>query len=248
MPPKRRGGKAPRGGKGAPPAKRGRRGGKRAAAAAGPAPMAAEGPGAGPADSAVAAAKAHWDRPAGEPPGPLDAALVERLYEREVLAGRPQAVAQLDLSQYLEKYLWAHFKAAPDACGWAHVMSMAAMVNQKVREGVGAWAAFSDDPGAFAAFMGRVVGAADRVQAGRDREQALYLVFVINAFRSLENEFVRGTMLKLVSLPLWFSLSPGRLELELNEQRPLQKHWAKMLKREEKAKKKAGAAGHVPLR
>jgi Intron-binding protein aquarius N-terminus len=41
--------------------------------------------------------------------------------------------------------------------------------------------------------------------------QVSYLLFSINSFQSLENEAVRGQVLKLVSLPLWHALSKGRL-------------------------------------
>ena len=51
------------------------------------------------------------------------------------------------------------------------------------------------------------------------------LVFSIHAFQSLENESVRGQLLPLVSLPLWHSLSRGRLQLELHSHPQLAKHW-----------------------
>jgi intron-binding protein aquarius len=57
---------------------------------------------------------------------------------------------------------------------------------------------------------------------------------------------VRGQVLKLVSLPLWFALSRGRLQLELHEQEPLAKRWRHMIKKDAKAAAKD--AGHVPLK
>ena len=44
-------------------------------------------------------------------------------------------------------------------------------------------------------------------------ERTAYLVFMINVFQSLENELIRSVALPLVSLPLWHSLSPGRLQV-----------------------------------
>jgi hypothetical protein len=46
----------------------------------------------------------------------------------------------LQVSQYLEGYLWPHFDAVTSSD--AHVLSIAVMVNEKFREGVPAWTAF----------------------------------------------------------------------------------------------------------
>ena len=59
----------------------------------------------------------------------------------------------------------------------------------------------------------------------RRHEKVSVLVFTIHAFQSLENESVRGQLLPLVSLPLWHSLSRGRLQLELHSHPQLAKHW-----------------------
>lgn len=45
---------------------------------------------------------------------------------------------------------------------------------------------------------------------------------------------VRGQVLRLVSLPLWQALSPGRLQLELHGLPQLGKHWKHLLKKEQK--------------
>jgi hypothetical protein len=49
-------------------------------------------------------------------------------------------------------------------------------------------------------------------------------------------------VLRLVSLPVWHGLSPGRLQLELAAQPPLAKRWKALLKKEAKAAKAAAAA------
>jgi intron-binding protein aquarius len=50
-------------------------------------------------------------------------------------------------------------------------------------------------------------------------------MFLINSFRSLENNIVRSCTLKYISLPIWFNLSASRLELELEENPNLRKHY-----------------------
>lgn len=46
----------------------------------------------------------------------------------------------LEISQYLENYLWPHFDAA--TASFEHVMSMVMMINEKFREGVPGWTCF----------------------------------------------------------------------------------------------------------
>lgn len=63
--------------------------------------------------------------------------------------------------------------------------------------------------------------------------------------QSLENEMVRAQVLKLVSLPLWHSLSSGRLKLELHAHPTLAKRWHRLSKKEAKAA--ASNPDHVPV-
>jgi hypothetical protein len=67
------------------------------------------------------------------------------------------------------------------------------------------------------------------------------VLFFTNVFSSLEDEMVRGQALRLVSLPLWHALSPGRLQLELHAQPALAKRWKALAKKDAKAAKEAAA-------
>ncbi len=52
-------------------------------------------------------------------------------------------VQLLEISQYLENYLWPHFEAGmAGPAAYSHLMSMVVMVNQKFREQVPGWACF----------------------------------------------------------------------------------------------------------
>ena len=73
-------------------------------------------------------------------------------------------------------------------------------------------------------------------------ERTSYLLFLTQTFQSLEDEMVRGCALRLVSLPLWHALSPGRLQLELHAQPSLAKKWKALARKEAKAAKAAAAA------
>ncbi|CAA0827249.1 P-loop containing nucleoside triphosphate hydrolases superfamily protein, partial [Striga hermonthica] len=69
--------------------------------------------------------------------------------------GPLQRVMMLEVSQYLENYLWPNF--APEAASFEHVMSMILMVNEKFRENVAAWICFYDRKDMFEAFLERVL-------------------------------------------------------------------------------------------
>lgn len=67
--------------------------------------------------------------------------LVKEIYEMELLisdGGKTvplQRVMILEVSQYLENYLWPNFE--PETAGFEHVMSMILMINEKVTHAVG---------------------------------------------------------------------------------------------------------------
>lgn len=96
---------------------------------------------------------------------------------------------------------------------------------------------------AFPALFKRILTLKDE-RALKQHERTAYLVFAINTFQSLEDEMVRGQVLKLVSLPLWHALGKGRLQLELHAHPQLAKHWKSLTKKENKA---AGKPGYVPV-
>ena len=81
----------------------------------------------------------HW-APAGQgakkkKTPAFSAKLVKELYTKE-LQGGPQRVMLLELSRYLECYLWPNFgESASDE----HTLSIMAMVNEKCRENMRAW-------------------------------------------------------------------------------------------------------------
>lgn len=119
-------------------------------------------------------------------------------------------------------------------------MSMILMVNEKFRENVAAWICFYDKKDVFKGFLGSVLRLKEEGRALNIAEKTNYLLFMINAFQSLEDEIVSETVLKLVSLKLWFSLSYGRFQMELCLNPHLIKKWKKMTIKEAKEAKKRG--------
>ncbi|KAG6679823.1 hypothetical protein I3842_13G010800 [Carya illinoinensis] len=190
-------------------------------------------------------AAANWSKAGGgsKPDKQFDPELVKEIYETELLVkgGRKpvplQRVMILEVSQYLENYLWPNFD--PETATFEHVMSMIIMVNEKFRENVAAWVCFYDRKDVFKGFLERVL----RLKEGRElsiAEKTNYLVFMINAFQSLEDEVVSETVLRLASLQSWHGLSYGRFQMELCLNTDLIKKWKRMTKREAKEATKQG--------
>lgn len=95
-------------------------------------------------DVVIALAEKTWGLSA---PGgtKFDPRIVTRLYRSELATPRRSSAALrriqiLEVSQYLERYLWPYFD--PETASPEHVMSIIIMVNEKIREGVPAWDVF----------------------------------------------------------------------------------------------------------
>ncbi|MCO5611849.1 hypothetical protein L7F22_066108 [Adiantum nelumboides] len=176
---------------------------------------------------------------------PFNAKLVDEIYRNELLitSGNKtvplQRVMVLEISQYLENYLWPHFD--PGLSTFEHLMSIILMVNEKFRENIPAWKCFHDKKEKFEPFLKRILSLKDQGRDMNVAEKTNYLLFVIHSFQSLEDEMVRGPALKLVTLQLWHYLSPGRLQMELSLHEQLIEHWKKLIKKEARAAKKGGS-------
>lgn len=98
-------------------------------------------------DRVTRLATQHWSQAAldADKPPAFNPELIDQIYKDELAGGAdsPPALKRvmlLEVSQYLENYLWPHFDAATATT--AHVMSIIMMVNEKFREGVPAWTPF----------------------------------------------------------------------------------------------------------
>ncbi|XP_012830701.1 PREDICTED: intron-binding protein aquarius-like [Erythranthe guttata] len=184
----------------------------------------------------------NWAKTADSgPKKPFSPDLVNEIYYTEltVKAGRKpvplQRVMILEVSQYLENYLWPNF--SPETASFEHVMSMILMVNEKFRENVAAWICFYDKKDMFKAFLERVL----RLKEGRSltiAEKTNYLLFMINAFQSLEDEIVSEMIMRLASLECWHSLSYGRFQMELCLNKNLIRRWRRIAMRAKDATKR----------
>ena len=104
------------------------------------------------ADKLTQTAAANWSAAARAQlpaPPPFSPDLVKTIYNDELGGGsgasrKPslKRVMVLEISQYLESYLWPHFDAEGGGSSFEHVMSIMLMVNEKFRENVPPWACF----------------------------------------------------------------------------------------------------------
>ncbi|XP_041993479.1 RNA helicase aquarius-like [Salvia splendens] len=186
----------------------------------------------------------NWMKTADSAPTkPFSPDLVKEIYSTEltVKGGRKpvplQRVMILEVSQYLENYLLPNFN--PETASFEHVMSMILMVNEKFRENVAAWICFYERKDMFKSFLERVL----RLKEGRSltvSEKTNYLLFMINAFQSLEDEVVSERIMRLASLECWHSLSYGRFQMELCLNENLIKKWRRIAKRARDGTKQGG--------
>lgn len=191
------------------------------------------------ADKLTKIAEDNWSTAMRSKPKPpaFKPSIVDQIYTSELNGNQDTApklkrIMLLEISQYLENYLWPNFDEK--TATYQHVMSIILMVNEKFRENVPAWDGFKQREDALPGFFNRVVTLKTGRQL-RQHEKVSYLMFAINAFQSLENSAVRARMLKLASLPLWHALSQGRLQLELHAHEQLDKAWRRLAKRDAKA-------------
>ena len=166
----------------------------------------------------------------GPKAGTYDREVVCTLFNNELLKGENSRLQLLELSGYLENYLWTHF--TEDSC-FEHTFSILMMVNEKFREGVPVFEALTLDPVKFQTFFKAVVSIADIFNVSLCapeneqlvRQYVIYIHFLVNTFRSLEDPVVRSSTLRYFSLPLWGNLSEARLNEELNKFPQIKRHW-----------------------
>ena len=81
----------------------------------------------------------------------------------------------LELSSYLEHYLWPHYEGSEGITGpsEAHVLSIVLMVNAKCEAGMPAWACFAARPKHFGHFVATALDAAAAVADDRSEDEGV---------------------------------------------------------------------------
>eukprot|EP01130_Rhizamoeba_saxonica_P016379 TRINITY_DN7564_c0_g1_i1.p1 TRINITY_DN7564_c0_g1~~TRINITY_DN7564_c0_g1_i1.p1 ORF type:complete len:1263 (-),score=293.44 TRINITY_DN7564_c0_g1_i1:334-4095(-) len=165
---------------------------------------------------------------------PFDPSIIDDLYTTEIFGDSYQIsrVMMLELSLYLERYLWPNFS---EEASDEYVLSIIVMVNEKFRENVSAWDSFISSPDLFNVFMQKVYSLYDRISVERKMH---YILFLTNCFNSLSVDIVRNSVLKIVSMRLWCNISEGRRESMLKNRPRWKSTWGKIIRREKRNAKK----------
>lgn len=175
-------------------------------------------------DEITKLSKQHWLKEVNTKT--FDSNLVEKIYKDEMLKS-DQRVQLLELSHYLENYLWPNFNKTTSTNKY-HIMSILMMVNEKSKEGLNSFQTFhskssssSDDnseqeessPSSSFKNLFESLLQIDLSEL-TDIEKCNFIKFFINAFQNVEDVLVRNECLKIVSYPIWLHLSSGRFQQE----------------------------------
>ncbi|GAM25959.1 hypothetical protein SAMD00019534_091340 [Acytostelium subglobosum LB1] len=160
---------------------------------------------------------------------PYNSELVTDLFNNEIINTDIQhsrrSLKLLELSHYLENYLWPHFKKQASAIATAtaatnigdvHIWSIMAMVNERAKVGLPPFSVFTGDAEHFKQLFDRVIRLSSPVGSLLSSQTHL-IQFLIHCYQSLEDPMVRAESLKIVSYPMWIHLSPGRFAAEIDD-------------------------------
>ncbi|XP_045537954.1 RNA helicase aquarius [Papilio machaon] len=186
------------------------------------------------ADRITQLAQQYWSPQTKDNHLPYDASIVESIYQTEILGSyfSVRRIMMLEFSQYLENYLWPHYKTGE--ASHAHMMSIIVMTNEKFRERVQAWQAFLKKPEHFPGFFEQVLRAsvANDRSSQNMREQTALLMFLNHCFGSMEVQLCRDQVKRLVSLSMWISLQEGRRNQEFKLVPKWKKYWRAIQKKD----------------
>ena len=179
--------------------------------------------------------------------GKFNQDLTENVYQKDLLQSgfSIRRCMILEFSQYLENYLIPFY--TPQRATKAYVVTMAAIINEKFRENVPAWKAFTDNPQApsqeirdenFGNFLRHVqkllLDEHESFTPTNYLEKRVLLVFLDHLYNSLEEDMIRDKIQHTLLLSMWINLIPGRLKQELSKSERIRKLWKATIKKFQK--------------
>lgn len=164
----------------------------------------------------------------------FDSKLIEDIYKNQILSSHfsVKRIMLLEMSHYLENYLWLNYVPGTND-SVAHLMSIVVMVNEKFRERVSSWNAFTEKPEHFGQFFNQIarLSVEDKYNL-TIKERTALLTFITHCFNGVEVDLIREQIQKYVSLPIWINLSKKRLEFEFEKSLKLKKFWNLLQKKD----------------
>lgn len=180
-------------------------------------------------------ANKYWAPHTAELRSEFDSQIVEDIYIQEICASKfsIRRIMMLEFSQYLENYLWPNYVTGE--ASHSHMMSIVVMLNEKFRERVQVWEAFTKNPKHFPGFFQQVLEAClnESTMDFDLKEQTALIVFLNHCFNSMEVGLVRDEAKRLVSLSMWVALQRGRREFEFKKFPKWRKYW-KIIQKKDK--------------
>jgi intron-binding protein aquarius len=174
---------------------------------------------------------------------PFNIDVIKDVYYKEIIGNsfNVKRIMILELSQYLENYLWPNFR--PDLSdNFEHLMSIVVMINEKYRERVNVWQTFQKSPQFFGQFLSQIMRLIINNKNNSNnelsfKERIALLVFLIHCFNGVEVDLIREQIQKYVSLPIWTNLSVNRLQSEFIKSPKLKKYWNAIQKKDKQLDK-----------
>ncbi|KAL1919017.1 uncharacterized protein VTP21DRAFT_2398 [Calcarisporiella thermophila] len=160
-------------------------------------------------------------------------AVVEQIYKEQLEATKfnTRKVMLLEFNQYLEKFLWPNYD--PETSSLPHILSIVLMINEKFRQRVPAWDFIQTAPVNFSRLFSNIVRLTlpSHSQNLTLQTRKFLILFLVNAFQSLENVAIRSECMRLVSIATWECIVPKRRERLFNENPSLRKVWKHIQKK-----------------
>ena len=181
-------------------------------------------------DPVTAVAQNYWSPNTTGHHLPFDPRVVEDVYHQELRTTNfsTRRIVVLELSQYLENYLWPNYswQASP-----THMLSVVVLVNEKFRERIPAWESFEKNPEPFNAFFHHLTHAMlDTANAFSLKEQMHMVIFLNHLYNSIESDLILTEISNTISYHILSCLSEGQLQTVLDEF----PNWTKAVKRTSK--------------
>jgi len=171
-----------------------------------------------------------------------DLSLIDEIFYSDLSTGHVSKV--LDYSGYLENYLWVHY--SPSA-SFEYIMSVIIMINEKFKETMDAYGFLTSNDTKFVTFFKDLVSLAfsDSLISSK-QYMAIYVHFLTNVYRSLDNSLVRNCALKYVSLPIWEALPTLKINELLEAHPELERLWQNYVSQKSSKKVEIHVATWIP--
>lgn len=159
----------------------------------------------------------------------FDIDVLKKVFEEGIKNGHTSKLQILELSGYLENFLWKFYGNTSSV---EHTFSIIVMINEKFGEkAIFVFESLTKENGdKFKLFFENVILLSFKEMD--IKMKYVYISFLINLFLSLEDIVVRQCVLQYVSLSLWKSLSRSRLIIELENFPHIKRHWDFLNKQE----------------